>query len=328
MIPYFHMKHLLTAASLALGACTATVETRNPTPEEQAIIDALVERGSYEHTAVSAMMTQSDATFFDLQGNEVSADVAAQFMRDAADKVVELHRNGKILVFEPQEETDVEIGGVADEATEGMSHTSHTESYIALNAQFVDRWSFDDIMHEGVHQIAPDMHHEDAFAELAEETGDLGTTQAKIAELAFLHKDFPYLSSVEYSPIDNILRDNASWFRSIASDIESRVESGELAPDAAVAEYDERTASAITSKESFVSSYVESRFTLYPDLFENLGLDEEGFATALSEEDPYAYVELQHNVYREGLETWLAEREEGERRVRRESEESHRTRRR
>lgn len=313
------MKHILTAASLALGACSTTPEVRDPNAEEQAVIDAILARGAFEHAAVAEMVTRSDAEFFDEHGEAAQPDVVVSRFAEMADMVVAYNRDGKIKIFTPEEGDDV-----AD--LEGLSHSTDTEQYIALNANEIGRWNYTTVMHEVGHQMNPEWQHSEEFTTLAEDNETDGVTEGEIAEVAFRTHDFPHLAGVEYSPIDNILEDEATWFSDIADETQARVESGELTPDAALAAYDER---AVETIDEFATDNVSTQFSLSADFYAVLGNTEDDLDAALRVENgPFAFVELQRTQYREGLEKWLTEREEGERRLRRESEESHRTRRR
>lgn len=322
------MKHLLTAASIVLGACSTTPEVRDPNAEEQAVIDAIIARGAFEHSAVAEMVTRSDASFFNENGEAADASAVVSSFADMAELVTKFHREGKILVFDPSEETSAEVDGVADEHIEGMSHADDTTQYIALNAQEKDRWSFGTFMHEGAHQLAPEWEHSKEFAELAEGSLDGGVTQTQIAETAFRTHDFPHLAGVEYSRLDSILSDEAGWLSDVAKETQARVESGELSQDAALAEYDERTEYATETVDAFAAEHADIETELFPDFYAVLGNTEDDLNAAFRAEGPYAFVEMQRAQYREGLEKWLTEREEGERRMRRESDEAHRTRRR
>ena len=311
------MKHILTAASLALGACSATPEVRDPNAEEQIVIDEILARGAFEHAAVAEMVTRSDAAFFDEHGEATQSDYVVSRFAEMADMVVAYNREGKIKVFTPEEGADTA-------SLEGLSHSTDTEEYIALNANEMSRWDFTTFMHEVGHQMDPEWQHSEEFTTLAEDPEGDGVTEAEIAEVAFRTHDFPYLASAEYTRIDDMLKDEAAWVSDVAQDTQALVESGELTPDAALAAYDER---AIETIEEFATGNADTELSLFAEFYAVLGNTEDDLGTALRVENgPYAFVELQRAQYREGLEKWLTEREEGERRLRRESEESHRKR--
>ncbi len=295
------MKKALFAAAVTLGACDQKMATREPTVEEQEIIDTIVERGSYEHKAIAAFMKHSNLSFFDVDGKSVDVSKAAARLEELGETVAELHDEGKIYIFTKNENAELE----------GYSYSDVLgEHFIALNVDEMQYWDFSTFMHEAAHQKNPNWEHDPSFSELPE--SDNNVTQ--IAEVAVVEHDFPYFTSVEYGWFDNNLRQKADWYAEVAYDVQRQTENGTLKNTDVLSKYDKEVGTidiGLWAKDRGAEDVI----ALHGDLIDALGGNENGIIAAFGAEGPSTYLEKQYSLHREALEGWLAEREEGERRV-------------
>lgn len=294
-------KALFAAAAVTLGACDQKMATREPTLEEQQIIDTIVERGSYEHEAVTAFIKNSDISFFDVDGTPVNALKAAARLEELGSTIAELHDEGRIYIFTKKENAELE----------GYSYNDVLgDNFIALNIDEIENWDFSTFMHEAAHQKNPEWEHDLSFSELPKSNNNV----SQIAELAVKKHDFPYLMSVEYGWLDNGLKQTAEWYAQVKRDVEQDVKDDTLNTENALTVFDEKTGSTDMG-EWAKDGGAEDEIALHEELFDVLGGDKSSIIATLETEELSTYLKKQHDMHRKALESWLKEREEGERRV-------------